>query len=319
MKSLFYLLVPFFTLASSFAFAQTCTAAELAVNLTTSVTALDGDSYAAGSTVEICGRNTSGGNAIFVVGDATGNAISSVTIYRSNGSGFEPGQNLNPNSPAFLQATTSFSIIIELQSPAIDEDFTVRYFPNGGTDQTSSATVLGAPAPVALSSFTGTANQKSVSLNWATESESGNRGFEVQRSSDAINWSGLSFVDAASFGEQGADYAFQDEQPLPGLAYYRLKQMDIDEAFDFSPVISISVAVARPMVYPNPTRDLLNIVAPGEIASINVTVTTIAGRVVLEQTIGNGASVNVSALPAGLYQLITRTKKGTVTQRFSKQ
>lgn len=112
--------------------------------------------------------------------------------------------------------------------------------------------------PVELVSFTGEHRSNVNYLNWSTASEINNAGFEIQRQQagqdrdfEAIGW-----VEAAS--PDDASYEFKDEDIRVGARYYyRLKQVDLDGNFEFSPIITLDVPGKDPEVilYPNPVQD----------------------------------------------------------------
>jgi hypothetical protein len=116
-----------------------------------------------------------------------------------------------------------------------------------------------ASLPVNLLRFDARREETAVVLNWATASETGNEGFEVQRSADARKWEALSFVPALSENgdsEELLAYAFTDRMPLSGQNYYRLKQVDLDGKFEYSPIRAVFIGENEPsgvQVYPNPT------------------------------------------------------------------
>ncbi|MCB0546150.1 MAG: T9SS type A sorting domain-containing protein, partial [Phaeodactylibacter sp.] len=49
-------------------------------------------------------------------------------------------------------------------------------------------------------------------------------------------------------------YTYADERPLPGLNYYRLRQIDLDGQFEYSGIVSVDVGGADNGIrlYPNP-------------------------------------------------------------------
>lgn len=94
-----------------------------------------------------------------------------------------------------------------------------------------------AALPVALTEFNAKQTDKTVQLLWRTEIEKNNKGFEVQRSTDLKEWSVIGFVTAKN---EAALYQFEDVSPYPELNYYRLKQVDQDQKFEFSKVVSVN-------------------------------------------------------------------------------
>ncbi len=120
----------------------------------------------------------------------------------------------------------------------------------------------GSLVPVELSAFSATAAAGNVVLRWETVAELNNRGFEIQRRSETDGvWQKIGFVDGRGNGNTGGTYAFTDRQsgevkPHP-LLFYRLRQIDFDGSFTYSPVVRVE-AVGRTQAtilldpYPNP-------------------------------------------------------------------
>ncbi len=134
----------------------------------------------------------------------------------------------------------------ELSIPSFS---TFRFHTNGG---------IGGPLPIELISFTGFFKNDVNILNWITASELNANRFEIERSSDGENWYSVGTV--ASIGSQYEEtlYNFQDENPLFGINYYRLKMIDNDETFEYSSIIKIeSIQNLIPeqfRIFPNPTK-----------------------------------------------------------------
>lgn len=116
----------------------------------------------------------------------------------------------------------------------------------------TTATVL----PVELTSFSGTPGEKSNKLSWATASETDNDRFVVERSANGQNF--IAIGDVEGWGTTGSgnnEYQFNDDQPLFGHGFYRLRQIDFDGTFAFSEVISVennAVGTEAFRVFPNP-------------------------------------------------------------------
>ncbi|HEY6062896.1 MAG TPA: T9SS type A sorting domain-containing protein, partial [Chitinophagaceae bacterium] len=92
--------------------------------------------------------------------------------------------------------------------------------------------------PVTLLSFDGHLNNNNIDLKWSTSSEQNSKYFEIQKSSDGINFHPIGTKNAAGFSSLQRNYSFTDGQ-VNEFNYYRLKMADIDERFILSPVILI--------------------------------------------------------------------------------
>ncbi|GAA4503224.1 hypothetical protein GCM10023172_27720 [Hymenobacter ginsengisoli] len=115
-----------------------------------------------------------------------------------------------------------------------------------------------APLPVTLTSFQALLQDENRALlRWATASELHSAYFAVERSLDGRSFVEVGRVAAAGTSLLAHAYELRDPLPLPGLTYYRLRQVDTDKSATYSPVVMLSphtqpaVAIS---VYPNPRR-----------------------------------------------------------------
>ncbi len=117
------------------------------------------------------------------------------------------------------------------------------------------------PLPIELLTFQVAASEKinQVDIAWHTASETDNDYFEIQRSSDAVHFASIQTIDGAGNSNQSLSYSTIDTDPLPGISYYRLKQVDFDDSFSYSAIRAVNLsnnqANQKILVYPNPTRD----------------------------------------------------------------
>ena len=115
--------------------------------------------------------------------------------------------------------------------------------------------------PVQLLEFRAVIQQESVSLRWKTATEKNNLGFDIERSIDAHNWLPVGFVPGHGTSAAGHAYHFHDQYPQNGVNYYRLKQLDFDGSFEYSPIVVADMSAYNVGfdVFPNPsTQGTLN-------------------------------------------------------------
>ena len=116
--------------------------------------------------------------------------------------------------------------------------------------------------PVELSSFTATLKDHTVILEWRTETETNNFGFDVERTSSLTtpaltNWETIGFVAGNGNSNSIKQYSFTDKNLVGGTIFqYRLKQIDNDGTFEYSDVVTVTVGIpvlfALSQNYPNP-------------------------------------------------------------------
>ena len=157
-------------------------------------------------------------------------------------------------------------------------------------------------------------------LDWATASEKNSAYFSVQRSADGRSFTDIGRVAAQGNSRRRHDYTLLDSAPLAGLNYYRLRQVDQDGKFAYSPVLSLRFEAAggKPalLAYPNPAAPQgfrLQAINPGAGAA-TVQLFDNVGRLVLSQTTAAGvaetAIVPAQPLASGMYFATWQTAGG---------
>ena len=123
-------------------------------------------------------------------------------------------------------------------------------------------------------------------------------------------------------------YTFSDRFPA-ALSYYRLKMVDVDGSFQYSPVVSVSrdAAGIREEVleaYPVPAVDQVTVrFGIAKEGPVSLLLTDAYGRVVARKVIEgsrgtNEYSFDLSGLPVATYQLTLRQADGARTIRVVK-
>lgn len=256
---------------------------------------------------------------------------------RSNNGGtnvslFDGASNLTGNGStiAFDNTTctqytlSGFSVTI---NPGTTKNFRLYIW---GADNANAFTSLGGVqffgivAPITLSRFEAKKLEKSVALHFETSIERENSHFDIERSTDGSHFEMIGRVRGAGDSNTPQSYTFEDEKPANGINYYRLRQVDFDEDFEYSPVRSVMFGKqAEVLIAPQPVQDMLRVSLLENLPSdAQWQIFDLTGRQVL-----NGIQdaetlhleVNMSALPAGHYVFCMSTETGIVAQRFQKQ
>jgi hypothetical protein len=94
--------------------------------------------------------------------------------------------------------------------------------------------------PVELAKFEGNLLDNAITLSWTTTEEAGSSHFNVERSSDLLEFSILGRVNAKGNSGNTVHYNFVDRQPLSGNNYYRLRMVDLDGSSEKSRIISVA-------------------------------------------------------------------------------
>lgn len=194
-----------------------------------------------------------------------------------------------------------------------------------GTDDglaIESVTINSVSLPIELVRFEATASGSVTSLKWSTASESNNDYFDLERSANGLNFTSIGRVDGAGTSTASHDYAFIDYRPKSGKNYYRLRQVDHDGQFSFSPIVSVTIDKTG-QVYLSPTvaTDRLRLELP-EQGAADWQIFDSAGQRIATGgwTDGNVQDeIAVGHLPVGMYYLQVNTVQGPVTKKFWKK
>jgi hypothetical protein len=164
------------------------------------------------------------------------------------------------------------------------------------------------PLPLTLLKFSGIRKNSSDYLTWSTSNEVNTSNFSVERSADSLSFNAIGQVKASSStGEH--DYTFTDASPYKGNNFYRLKMIDLDGHFTYSPIVLISQSTANALmsIYPNPAKESATILFTAGIAEqYLIQVTDAAGNPIRRLSgtsfVGlNQAAINLYSLAAGTY------------------
>lgn len=150
------------------------------------------------------------------------------------------------------------------------------------------ANPLDGALPVNLLSLNATSNGRNVCLNWTTNSEINNSGFNVERMNAGTKvWETLGFVKGKGTVNVQSNYFYEDKNLQAGRYQYRLKQVDINGNSEYF-VLKGDVEVCIPKKfsmsqnYPNPFNPVTKIDfdIPYE-ANVKIVILDLTGREVM--------------------------------------
>lgn len=94
------------------------------------------------------------------------------------------------------------------------------------------------PLPVKFVSFTLSRKNSDILLHWSTAQEINVNLYEVERSTDGSSWTTVAYVMAEGSSNEN-NYSYTDKNLTPGIAYYRIKEVDVDGRTTFTSIQSI--------------------------------------------------------------------------------
>ncbi|MEM9837073.1 MAG: T9SS type A sorting domain-containing protein [Bacteroidota bacterium] len=207
--------------------------------------------------------------------------------------------------PSTVHATvaTHYSTVVDFIWDAL-LDFN---FPNG-----ESRVFFNAVLPVRWDAFHIERQAERARLQWTTSYEENNAGFQIEHSTNGQTFMPIGEVAAGRTPTRPQHYEFTHQPTVKGQHFYRIKQMDYDGVFSYSPTQQISWS-DRPFsarVFPNPIRTSqvqLSLTSASQLP-VQLRLIDLAGRTQWEQTsyLTSGQAnllLAFPALPNGLYTL----------------
>jgi hypothetical protein len=135
---------------------------------------------------------------------------------------------------------------------------TSSFIPNSSQWLTFAYPLTNVNVPVELTSFTAASDNGSILISWSTATELNNLGFEIERSTDGVNFIKKGFVKGSGTTTEFRSYSFTDKPEFntDTKLYYRLKQVDFDGNSVYSPVTEVMYEIpfqfSLDQNYPNP-------------------------------------------------------------------
>jgi hypothetical protein len=171
--------------------------------------------------------------------------------------------------------------------------------------------------PLEWAAFEAKRQAKSVDLKWITAREENTRHFVVERCLTTDAWVPLGTVPAAGFSLQSTHYSFEDHAPLPGMAHYRLQQVDLDGSTSYSSVRTVFFdnLTQHAQLFPNPAKNLLHLYThAGSFSIINHLGQSVHAPIVAQQALLT--TIDITLLPKGIYYVHLLETKSAI--RFIK-
>lgn len=187
---------------------------------------------------------------------------------------------------------------------------------DGETSNSTADTPYPSPAqlcpvvlPVTLISFSAEPRNKMIELSWATVLEINNHYFEIQRSTDGVNFETIGRVNGNRQSTQEINYSFVDANPVSGINYYKLKQVDLDGRYEYSFVVKVETRSNKIKIYPTRIESFVNIEI-GESESAKMTIINSEGQTLKSAPLYSAFnSIDISELSSGVY--FVRVESGT--------
>ena len=226
----------------------------------------------------------------------------------------------NP-TPGWISSPGSGAFAIDGTASIFDQPNNTFLWSNLTTFSDFTAAGDGAPLPVELLDFNAVVAGTAVLVTWTTASEINNDYFAVERSNDAINYTQVGIVDGAGNSTTNRSYQLLDSNPILGVSYYRLRQIDFNGQYELFDPVAVNFGngvVSGATLFPNPAVDYAQVLLTTEFTGKGqVRITDLVGRIisvnqiVLEKGV-NPFTLQLGDLAPGKYMVTIETESGKI-------
>jgi Peptidase family C25/Secretion system C-terminal sorting domain/CARDB len=177
--------------------------------------------------------------------------------------------------------------------------------------------IQGSSLPVTLTNFIAYTQGTGVNLQWQVNNEQDFHHYEIEYSIDGRAFTKLGIANAS--GASTKTYNYYHSNPVNGKNYYRLKMVNKDGSYTYSPIRLINFGKnVMVNVYPNPVQEKLQIaISNNANKPSTIKIANVQGQVMLTKTMTNFIEIDVRTWQAGTY--IVQVDDGNKPQTFKIQ
>lgn len=178
--------------------------------------------------------------------------------------------------------------------------------------------------PVQFISYTATLQKQDVILNWKTAQEINIENYNIERSTDAVNYFTIAAIKAKGAAENYYQYIDSSVAFFcTGKIYYRIKEMDSGGQTQISKTQEVNInTFSKIFISPNPAKDFIYIIL-NKSGNAIINIYDGKGRTVYSSqiTVNNRqpASLNISKLVPGTYFIAVSINGEMIKEKFIKQ
>lgn len=124
----------------------------------------------------------------------------------------------------------------------------------------NSRAIVKSQLGISLCAFSATVSEDRIRLHWATLQENDNKLFMIERSNNAIDFVLIDTLSGKGTTSQRNDYCLYDKNPVVGISYYRITQVDNSSCESKSDIVSVEYVpksilcegISKAQAYPVP-------------------------------------------------------------------
>lgn len=178
--------------------------------------------------------------------------------------------------------------------------------------------------PIELTTLSALTHKHNILLRWETATERDNAYFSIERSTDGNTFREIGQTPSLGNSRSPQTYTYTDRSPVKGASYYRLRQVDTDGKWSYSPVVTAVLAGNTVQIYPTTATDVLRVISDEVLVEDHQwQVFDQAGRVYqtgIWEAESTQHELMVSELPQGNYIIrLTAGQQNPIVLRFQKR
>lgn len=221
----------------------------------------------------------------------------------------------------FPIGTTSIAVDIYTQANSNGEEFWYDDFFLLGSGS-------GSALPITLTNFEACQVGQDVQVDFIVESQVNNEWYHILRSVDGYEYNMIGVIPGDGNCNITMEYNYIDKNPVPGVSYYKLRQVDYNghaEVFRPVSVIFKPNTTINLNITPNPAIDMIHLEVADQDATYfnhHIRIYDIEGNEVYNKLyIGENFNINidVSKFKKGSYVVSDRTNKANAVGKFIKK
>ncbi len=236
--------------------------------------------------------------------NGTGGVGNTVHVYRNN---YSDGTRCDCEGEIYVGTTTvsgsgtwTYTHNLNLTTA---QRLSVTATQTNSNKSTSEFWVCTAPLPVAYLYIRAIAVNNQVTVQWSTSNEINSSHFIIEKSFNGKEFYAIATIPAINEGKRVTTYEYIDEQVQASTAYYRIVQIDLDNQYNTSKIVSVSSMDTQIDVFPNPSKGILNIRTLQELP-LQVVIYDMVGKTLLElDNIYNAGSIDLTNFAKGMYHV----------------
>lgn len=184
------------------------------------------------------------------------------------------------------------------------------------------------PLPLELLYFDAKLKEDQIDISWVTASEINTDYFVVDKSEDGINFNPLIEIPAKGYSTANSYYETFDNNPSHGINYYRLTQIDFDNTYTYSNIISVdyerTLTLNLLSCVPNPFSESITVICThNKSEAILIQLRDVYGKLIYERLIEEknnliSYKINTEDLSQGVYFIILRGSSKSLNRKIIK-